>query len=120
MYLAALVVTALMAFPTAPIIPDYDNLFSYNLPSEPAWSAHLAENDDEIEDGSRDVDFLNACYRGGWNRCLSNFRHGYTEWDFYWLKDNKPFELGGNMADTDRVAGQLGWEQCTNRLRIAS
>jgi len=118
-YLSALAVTAILAFQTPPIMRDYDNLFAYELPSAADWQRHLEENRDQIVDGSEDPAFLNASYRGGWNRCLSRFQHGYTEWDYYWLKENKPYEMSGNMVDTDRVAGQLGWRHCTDRLIVA-
>ncbi len=81
-YLSVLMVTALVAFKTTPIIWDYDNLFAYELPSAADWQRHLDDNRDEIVDGAEDLSFLNDCYRGGWNRCLSNFHHGYTEWDY--------------------------------------
>ena len=118
-YLSALALTAVLAFRTTPVIWDYDNLFAYDFPTATDWQRHLEENSDQIADGSSDPAFLNACYRGGWNRCLREFQHGYTEWDYYWLKENEPSRLSGNMVDTDRVAGQLGWQHSTDRLTIA-
>ncbi|MEM7478959.1 MAG: hypothetical protein AAF483_28585 [Planctomycetota bacterium] len=118
-YFSVIAVTAVLAFQTSPVIWDYDSLFAYEFPSEADWQRHMAENRDQIVDGSEDPEFLNACYRGGWNRCLFNFQHGNTEWDYYWLKENKPHEISGNMVDTDRVAGQLGWRHCTDRLTLA-
>ncbi len=119
LYVSVVAVLAILSFRTTPIISDYDNLFAYEFPSPADWQRHLEENRGQIVDGSEDPTFLNGCYRGGWNRCLSNFQHGYTEWDYYWLSENKPYEMSGNMVDTDRVAGQLGWKQCTDRLHRA-
>ena len=119
LHLCILVITAIMAFQTSPIIQDYDHVFSYKLPTESDWSLYLSENEGQITNGSRETEFLNACYRGGWNRCLSAFQHGYFEWDFYWIKENDPERMGGNMVDTDRVAGQRGWKDCTDRLKLA-
>jgi hypothetical protein len=116
LYVLVVAVLAILASRTTPIISDYDNLFAYEFPSPTDWQQHLEESRGQIVDGSEDPVFLNACYRGGWNRCLSNFQYGYTEWDYYWLSKNKPYEMSGNMADTDRVAGQLGWKHCTDRL----
>ena len=118
-YLSAVAVTATLAFQTTPVIWDYDNLFAYELPSASDWQRRLEENRSQIVDGAEDTAFLNACYRGGWNRCLSNFQHGYFEWDYYCFKEHKPSQLTGNMVDTDRIAGQLGWQHCTDRLTVA-
>lgn len=118
-YFVALVTTAVLAIQTRPFIREYDNLFAIQLPTEAEWSELLSANAYQIHDGSTDTDFLNSCYRGGWIRCLSNFDHGQFEWDYYWLKEYRPHELSGNMPDTDRVAGQLGWQRCTDRLRMA-
>ena len=118
-YLLVLALTAILASRTTPVSWDYDNLFAYEFPSSAFWRQHLDDNRDQIVDGLDEPPYLNDCYRGGWNRCLSNFQNGYTEWNYYWLKENEPHEMSGNMVDTDRIAGQLGWKHCTERLTIA-
>jgi hypothetical protein len=117
--LSVLALTAILAFRTTPVRWDYNNLFAYEFPSAASWQRHLDKNRHQIDDGSEDPKFLNACYRGGWNRCLSAFHHGNREWDYYWISENEPNRMSGNMPDTDRVAGQLGWQHCTDRLIVA-
>jgi hypothetical protein len=88
------------------------------FPSQEFWNKHLEEHKKEIFDGSSDTDFLNTCFLGGWNKCITRFANNYSfmPWNYYVVQKVYPMDLGGNMADTERVAGQLGWKAATDEI----
>ena len=92
---------------------DCDALGNLELPNDDEWQQVLIKNREQIKDGPRDRSFLNSCYRGGFNRCYRNFVSQNEMWNYQKIKKEKPWLLGGNMTDTDRVAGQLGWKDAS-------
>ena|GEM_PF-2101551 len=100
---------------------DYETASKLALPSASARDTILENHKKEIVDARTDTAFLDACYIGGWNRCIENFLrdHENFEWDYDWLKTNEPYRLGGNMTDTDRVAGKASWNNASDSLKHA-
>lgn len=95
---------------------DVEALSRYKYPSKEEWDLILHENRDVIQDGSTDLAFLNGCFAGGWKRCHQNFVRQNDPWKFSQVKSERPELLGGNMTDTDRVAGIAGWRSASNLI----
>lgn len=93
---------------------NYAAFGSIRFPTETEWRDILKKHDDEIQDGERSKEFLDGSFLGGWKRCFEYFVYGGPhDWNYYMLKESQPWYLGGNMVDTDRVAGNKGWEAAT-------
>ena len=95
---------------------DCNALDNVIFPTAEEWRYILKKNERQIEDGSQDVTFLDRCFIGGWRRCYENFAYDYELWNYQQVKKEKYWLLGGNMVDTDRVAGQQGWKAASETI----
>lgn len=89
-----------------------------HFPTEREWEELLKERQAEIHDGSNEVEYLNACFKGGWTRCFENFISGFQPWNYQDVLSNQPELLSGNMIDTNRVAGNEGWKRASEVIEF--
>jgi hypothetical protein len=99
-------------------ITDYTAFGPIPIPETSEWRYVLDSKKSEIETGSTDIEFLNSCFVGGWRRCFENFAGGSQPWNYEEILANEPWLLGGNMTDTDRVAGNEGWKRASEVIGI--
>jgi hypothetical protein len=97
---------------------DYSGLGAIEFPTQTEWNTVLEEHEAEIRDGSRNKFDLDNSYLGGWKQCFDRFSNGHLEWNYYELKENEPWQLGGSMLDTDRVAGNKGWKSASDLILV--
>ena len=84
------------------------------FPSKREWESLIEARHAEIIDGSKNEKFLNACFEGGWRRCFEKFSVKDQPWNYKEVLLRRPDLLSGNMVDTDRIAGNLGWKKASD------
>lgn len=94
-------------------VTDYEGLCSYAPPDSSEWRSTIERRGEVVEDGAFHSELLDESYRGGWNRCFDQFI-AKSVWHYSEVVSDPTLGLlGGNMVDTERVAGRIGWEDAS-------
>ncbi len=98
------------------LVTDFNALGSVPYPTETEWSEIVARHKSELLTGGTNIRHLNNCFANGWQQCFRNFVFEYQPWKYEDVIATRPELLGGNMPDTDRIAGTYGWQFASTQL----